>query len=189
MGSVGPIASPDRAGGALATPPFIEGPATDPATGHAYYAVYTGRRISWVEADVEASGMRHEGNTGYLACVGSQREGQFLLGAFPRTHHGFWLGGHAPKSVEQYAPYDWSWANGDPWSYTSWQDDANLQRRGWAAAAVMTWSLRARTPERAGAEDHCMWAPQDPAHEELGFIVEFDPPTVSSAEESPAAEF
>jgi beta-lactamase regulating signal transducer with metallopeptidase domain len=184
MPSIGPIASPDRKGGDLVAPPFVEGPATDPATGHVYYAVFTERRISWVEADAEAGEMRHEGRPGNLACVTSEREGRFLQSAFPRTHHGFWLGGYAPLSVEPQAPYEWSWASGEPWDYTSWQDDADLGRDDWAAAAVMTWSLRARVPERAGEEDHYMWATQDPAWRELGFIVEFDAASVSSADAS-----
>ena len=185
MASVGPIARDDRPALRLVTPPVAQGPVTHPLTGHVYYAVLTARRISYDEAAVSAAGMRHDGQAGYLACVTSDEESRYLLAQFPATHHGFWLGGYAARAEVTGTPYEWAWANGDEWSFTSWQDDASLDRANWAPGAVMTWSLRAGTPERAGAEDHYMWAVQDPSQEELGFIVEFDAPSVPA--DGPAA--
>ena len=182
MASVGPVASPSRPAEQLVTPPVAYGPATHPVTGHVYYAVLTARRISYDEAAIAAAGMRHAGQTGYLACIGSEEENRYLLAEFPLTHHGFWLGGYAERAELAGSPYEWTWANGDAWGFTSWQDDASLKRAEWAPGAAMTWSLRVGAPERAGEEDHHMWAVQDPSHEELGFIVEFDPISVSSTD-------
>jgi len=180
MASVGPVASPDRAGGVLARAPFVLGPSLNPATGHTYYAVFTARRVTWQQANNAAKAMRHEGQPGYLACVTSEAESRFLLAEFPRTHHGFWLGGYGVAPHVAGAAYDWTWVSGEPWQYEAWYDRLPVTPEPGFPSAAMTWSLRVPYPEGARAEDYYTWHGQDPWQEELGFIVEFDGPAVSA---------
>ena len=81
--------------------------------------------------------------------------------------------------------YDWTWANGEPWGYAGWHATTPVAPDEFLPGATMTWSLRAVNPERAGAEDYYTLKAQSPWQEELGFIVEFAPPAVSSLPCSP----
>jgi Tol biopolymer transport system component len=178
--TIGPVASSDRHGGTLVQPPLVLGPVLHPDTGHTYYAVFTARRLTWPQAVNAAKAMRHDGSEGYLASVTDENESRFLLREFPLTHHGFWLGGYGEPTGVAGGAYDWTWANGEPWGYAGWHATTPVAPDEFLPGATMTWSLRAVNPERAGAEDYYTLKAQSPWQEELGFIVEFDPPAVSS---------
>jgi len=165
--------------------PTVVGPAMDPVTGHAYFAVVAARAITGDAAEAAAEAMEFEGVFGHLAAVTSDAEGEFLLSQFPFTHHGFWLGGQAtavpPEGTAATRP--WRWSTGEDWGYTSWLDNEPDRSVAVPRWRTMTYSNAPSQPTRARSLTRLMWDGRSATGYESGFIVEFDP-TDSSASPS-----
>lgn len=109
---------------ASATPQYF------PGTGH-YYEVITDMSLpDWSEARTLAEQQSWEGMNGYLACITSSEENQFVFQLTLATsiwhtstvwEIGPWLGGYqSPGSGEP--GEGWVWVSGEPWSYFAWHD-------------------------------------------------------------------
>jgi hypothetical protein len=87
--------------------------------GHYYKAVAVGASISWSNASAAA-----EATGGYLACVGSEQENQFIFSLITSSQYwngafGPWIGGiQTNKTTEPGGA--WSWRSGEDWNYSNW---------------------------------------------------------------------
>jgi len=109
---------------AHATPTYF------PTTGHWYEVVPELSGIPWFDARAAAEARVWQGQPGYLACIASAEENDFVfeltLGSgiwHPSTiwEIGPWLGGFQPPGSPEPAG-GWSWVSGEPWGYTNWLD-------------------------------------------------------------------
>ncbi len=87
---------------AQSTPQFF------PGTGH-WYQLVTSPNVTWTQAKDAAAA-----SGGYLACINSQAENDFVLGLTPPPPAA-WIGG-----TDQGAEGNWQWISGEPWSFTHW---------------------------------------------------------------------
>jgi hypothetical protein len=87
-------------------------PQTSPAyfaeTGHWYQVVSSGS-MTWTQARDAATALG-----GYLACISSQEENDFILGLAP-PQPATWIGG-----TDQATEGDWQWISGESWSFSHW---------------------------------------------------------------------
>lgn len=107
---------------ARATPQYF------PGTGHYYDVVTDSSLPDWSEARTLAEQRSWQGMSGYLACITSAEENEFIfqLTLATSTWHtatvweiGPWLGGYQlPGSGEP--AEGWVWLSGEPWSYSAW---------------------------------------------------------------------
>jgi hypothetical protein len=163
---------------AWATPQYF------PGTGHYYDVIADFTGLSWSEARAGAESQIWQGTIGYLACITSAEENQFVfdltLGSgiwYPSAEWevGPWLGGfQLPGSQEP--DQGWTWINGEAWTYWNWmpgQPDNNgweganedcLVFWGWAGEPAPTWN------------DYTNDRPAGPVN---GYVVEFDVGTLS----------
>ena len=165
---------------AHATPTYF------PGTGHWYEVVPELAGITWSDARAAAGARVWQGQSGYLACITSPQENDFVfqltLGSGVWHHAsiwevGPWLGGFQLTGSEEPAG-GWSWVSGEPWGYTNWlggQPDDNgpppahedfLCYWGWQQITP-TWNDYINTPPEPGLI--------------LGYVVEYPttplPPT------------
>ena len=100
-------------------------PKYNPGTQHWYEAINAPCGITWDEANALAID-----KGGYLACVESAEENQFIFVNFPAAsqsnNYGFWIGGVQPgdttdPDVDPAA--DWEWVTGELFDYTNWSVD------------------------------------------------------------------
>jgi hypothetical protein len=77
-------------------------------TGH-WYQVVSSPNLSWTQARDAAAAAG-----GYLACIVSQAENDFITGLNPPPP-ATWIGG-----TDQVTEEDWQWVSGEPWSFTHW---------------------------------------------------------------------
>lgn len=90
---------------AQSTPQFFAG------TGH-WYQVVTSPNVTWTQAKAAATAAG-----GYLACINSQAENNFVLGLTPPPP-ATWIGGS-----DQVTEGNWQWVSGEAWSFTNWGSD------------------------------------------------------------------
>lgn len=79
--------------------------------GHSY-AVISGMYIDWKTAKEHA-----ESRGGYLAVITSKEEESFVRTDLNPSYQDLWLGASRTADAQ-----NWSWVNGEKWSYTDWYD-------------------------------------------------------------------
>lgn len=89
--------------------------------GHAYELVKVKRGISWPEAREEA-----ERRGGYLACITSSAENQFVRKLLRdedlKVSNGPWLGGFQPDGSPE-PDGNWQWVSKEPWNFDDWDNE------------------------------------------------------------------
>jgi hypothetical protein len=107
-----------------ATPQFFSG------TGHYYDVIVRPDGLTWSEARAEAEGQVWQGQPGYLACITTAEENQFVfdlslgLGIWHPSaewYVGPWLGGFQEDGASE-PDGGWTWIDGETWSYANWMD-------------------------------------------------------------------
>jgi hypothetical protein len=159
---------------AWATPQYF------PGTGHCYEVIADPTGPSWTEARADAEARIWQGVHGYLACINSAEENQFVfalsLGSgvwYTSTvwEIGPWLGGfQLPASPEPAG--GWSWISSEPWDYSNWfagqpdnngymgQNENSLVLWGHAGTPAPTWNDYTNSPPSSGRV--------------YGYVVEYD---------------
>ena len=98
-------------------------------SGHWYEPVKASSQVSWTDAKTLA-----EQRGGYLACVTSQSENDFVFSLVsdfywwtdgagtPMFSGGPWIGGYQDRSASDYSEPagGWRWVSGEAWAYTNW---------------------------------------------------------------------
>jgi hypothetical protein len=162
----GPLAS--------ATPQYF------PGTGH-YYDVITDMSLpDWSAARALAEQQSWEGRNGYLACITSAEENQFVFQLTLGTsiwHTGTvwevgpWLGGYQASGAGEPGE-GWSWVSGEPWSYSAWQvgqpDD-----NGWMGRNEMALCYWAFAGSPAPTWNDYTDSPPPSEGRVYGYVVEF----------------
>ncbi len=92
----------------------------NPANGH-YYEAVSGT-ISWEAAKNSIAGKQHYGSQGYLATLTSLAENDWVWNNVMTTARPAWylLGGSLVPSSNGTQSYQWTWLNGEAWSFTNW---------------------------------------------------------------------
>jgi len=119
--------------------------------------------LTWEDAQTAAAS-----RGGYLATVTSDPENNFIVDEFfgppPASGgDGFWLGGIQPPGSPEPAG-NWTWANGDPWTYDNWNPgEPNNDAGGEDALEIH----RAQT-------NHGGWNDTKREYTKIGYFVEYD---------------
>ena len=145
---------------ACATPQFF------PGTGHYYDVVTDWSGPDWSTARALAEQQSWEGMPGYLACITSAAENEFIFQltlATPTWHTatvweiGPWLGGYQLEGSDE-PDEGWAWVSGEPWSYAPWfsgqpdnngwmgQNEMALCYWGYAGSPAATWNDYTNSP-------------------------------------------
>jgi hypothetical protein len=86
-----------------------------------YYEFVTSTAVPWYTARDIAASRTYLGRRGYLASINSADENTFIWNTWNTVSSGtaVWLGGYQPPGSPEPAG-GWSWASGEPFSYTNW---------------------------------------------------------------------
>jgi hypothetical protein len=99
-----------------------------PGTGHYYEVIADFTGIPWSEARADAESRVWQGQQGYLACITSAEENQFVFDLsvssgvwYPASiwYVGPWLGGFQESGADE-PEGGWTWVSGEPWNYANW---------------------------------------------------------------------
>jgi hypothetical protein len=177
MGIVPAVVAAIASSTASSTPQYF------PGTGHYYDVIADFAGLSWSSARAAAESQVWQGEHGYLACITSPEENQFVfqLSLGSGIWHsdtvwevGPWLGGYQlPGSPEPAG--GWTWISGEPWIYSSWQsgqpDDNGWH--GWNEDRLCYWAYAGHPA--ATWNDYTDDRPVGPVY---GYVVEFpgEPP-------------
>ena len=114
---------------------YLEGPITNPTTGHAYYIVAAG---SWTEAQSEA-----ESIGGNLVTIRNAEENAWIVNnllidypgeSAPKlSNHPVWIGLHNPSQNANAEPHasNFVWVSGEQSTYTNWHSTEPNNYRGY----------------------------------------------------------
>lgn len=101
----------------LSAPVYFSG------TGHFYELVQSA--VDWSNAETDARTRSFNGVNGYLACVSSAAENDFLVSKIAPLMRGSlfqaWVGGYQPDGSDEPAG-NWTWLSGEQWNYSNWAD-------------------------------------------------------------------
>jgi hypothetical protein len=160
-----------------------------PGTGHYYDVIADLTGLSWSEARADAEGQIWQGVHGYLACITSAEENQFVFNLslnsgtwYPSSiwYVGPWLGGFQAAGSDE-PDGGWTWVSGEPWNYSNWlsgQPDNNGYQ-GQNENSLVFWGREEITPTW---NDYTESPPDLPGGGQVhGYVVEFDVPTTIGA--------